>query len=133
MHRKQTKKRFKTGIGILATILLLQNSNVLANTITEYSIDPQTDVLTVKGELEEEIPNALVNFWLRRDGEVVCVKQGKTNAEGGYQFDVNLREITSTGGVFSIKTVSQIEESTLPKEIEYYSATEVEPIISDLV
>lgn len=39
MQRKQTKKRFKTGIGILATILLLQNSNVLANTITEYSID----------------------------------------------------------------------------------------------
>lgn len=124
--------RFKKVTAIVLSVLVgTAPFAAFANEITDFDVDGNA-ILTVEGKLNKEVKGAYVNFYMRKDGKLVLVKQGETNKNGVYKFKIDMSEIPS-GGVFSIKTTSQFkDEGAATETIEYYTDKELEGTYKDI-
>lgn len=122
---------------MLVASCLLQ-AVVYANEITNK---PGTDskpindgVMTINGQLNEKIANALVNMFIYdKDDNCIYLKQQKTDSEGKYVFTLNLNDIIDIdeGGNFVVKTASQ-KEGVDFMNFKYYRKEAFETIVNDL-
>lgn len=126
---KQNIRIYKFMAAMLAGTMLMMPIGAFANEIIDYSVD-RDSVLTVKGKLDLEYPNVLVNFWMSKDGKIVCARQSKTNSQGEYIFTINMSSFDA-GGAYSMQTVGQTEDIA-KRDFTFYSAEELEKMYKDL-
>ena len=124
--------RFKKVIAVvLSALVAIAPFAAFANEITDYSVDGN-DILSVEGKLAKAVKGAYVNFYMRKDGKLVLIKQGKTDKDGGYKFTIDMSQFEN-GGVFSIKITSQLKDENASTEtIEYYTDEELEETYKDI-
>lgn len=124
--------RFKKFIAVvLSALVAIAPFAAFANEITDYSVDGN-DILSVEGKLAKAVKGAYVNFYMRKDGKLVLIKQGKTDKDGGYKFTIDMSQFEN-GGVFSIKITSQLKDENASTEtIEYYTDEELEETYKDI-
>ncbi len=119
----QKKGLIKITSAYLSAAMLLCPTASFANTINEYGVG-QDNLLTVSGSLEAKSKGVYVNLYLTKDSDTVYVKQGETDEDGEYTITVDMGSF-SNGGVYTVKTVAQIEQAD-SREFEFYSKNELE-------